>query len=128
MSDRPSSGFRASPDELRQTGDTAVETASVIPGELKALVDASRQSAAGLSGLRCGAALDDCTGAWNTLVTGLHTRMSRQGQSLLDAADGYASTDRRISTAFGPDTRTTATTNPTGPTAAQRQNFVLHFG
>ncbi|WP_030055358.1 MULTISPECIES: hypothetical protein [Streptomyces] len=124
MSDQPSSGFRASPDELRQTGGAAAETASGIPGELKALVEASHQSVAGMPGLRCATALGNCTGAWNTLLTDLHTTMSRQGQGLVDAANGYGSTDRQISTAFGPDTRTAGT----GPTAAQQQNFVLHFG
>ncbi|MFH9354309.1 hypothetical protein [Kitasatospora sp. NPDC017646] len=126
MSDHPEAGggFRADPDELQRTGGTAVETAGRIPGELKALLDVSDQSAAGLAGLRCGIALGTCTSVWNTLLTDLHTTMDRQGRGLIDAGLGYASTDQRISTAFGPDTRTV----PAGPTARQKQDFVLHFG
>ncbi|MFI9361023.1 hypothetical protein ACIG5E_08170 [Kitasatospora sp. NPDC053057] len=77
----------------------------------------------GLSELQCGTALGACTGAWNTLLNDLHATMRGQGQGLIDAGLGYDSADQRISTAFGPDTRTT-----TGPTAQQKQNFVLHFG
>ena len=126
MSDHPQNGagFRADPHELRRTGGTAVETAGRIPGELKALLEVSHQSAAGLAGLRCGTALGTCTDVWNTLLTDLHTPLGRQGQGLIDAGLGYGSTDQRISTAFGPDTRTV----PAGPTTQQKQNFVLHFG
>ncbi|MFB7906173.1 WXG100 family type VII secretion target [Kitasatospora sp. NPDC056076] len=126
MSDHPENGggFRANPDELQQTGGTAVETAEQIPGELKALLEASNQSASGLAGLRCGTALGTCANAWNTLLTDLHATMGRQGRGLIDAGLGYGSTDQQISTAFGPDTRTV----PVGPTARQKHNFVLHFG
>ncbi|WBP87234.1 hypothetical protein [Kitasatospora cathayae] len=126
MSDHPENGggFGANPDELRQTGGTAVETAGRIPGELNALLDVSNQSAAGLAGLRCGIALGTCTNVWNALLTDLHTTLGRQGRGLIDAGLGYGSTDRRIGAAFGPDTRTV----PAGPTAQQAQNFVLHFG
>ncbi|SOB82315.1 hypothetical protein [Streptomyces sp. 1331.2] len=124
MSDHPENGggFQVAPNELQQTASTAIETAGELPGDLKALAETTHQSTAGLTGLRCGAALDACTGAWHTLLTDLHTTLARQGQGLVDSGLGYASADQRIDSAFGPDTRTDA------PTAQQQQNFVLHFG
>ncbi|MFF2074476.1 hypothetical protein ACFVXG_06920 [Kitasatospora sp. NPDC058162] len=117
MSDHPENGggFRTDADLLHQAAGTAGETAAPIPDQTAALLDSSQQAVAGLRGLRSGTALDDCTGAWHTLLNDLHATLSRHGRHLDTAAHRYRGTDQRTATRFG-------------PTAAQRQNFVRHFG
>ncbi|MFE3880201.1 hypothetical protein ACFXPX_38130 [Kitasatospora sp. NPDC059146] len=108
-------GFQLDAGLLRQAAGRAVETAAPIPGQTEVVLDSTRQAVAGLSGLRCAAALDGCTGAWHSLLNDLHARMSRHGRHLETAALGYRDTDHRAATGFD-------------PTAAQRHNFVQHFG
>ncbi|MFD5462781.1 type VII secretion target [Kitasatospora sp. NPDC127059] len=113
MSEHP--GFQVDTDLLHQAAGKAGETAAPIPDQTKAVLDSSHRTVAGLRGLRCGTALDACTGAWHQLLNDLHATMSRHGQHLETAARRYGGTDHRTAGGFV-------------PTAAQQQNFVQHFG
>ncbi|MFJ9769919.1 hypothetical protein ACIRVF_01580 [Kitasatospora sp. NPDC101157] len=117
MSDRPANGggFQIDTDLLRQAAGKAGEAAAPIPGQTGALLDASQQAVAGLRGLDCGTALDDCTGAWHLLLNGLHATMDGHGRNLEAAARRYRGADRQSGAGFA-------------PTVAQRRNFVRHFG
>ncbi|MEV7597739.1 type VII secretion target [Kitasatospora sp. NPDC089797] len=112
-------GFRVDPAALHRAAARAGETAAPIPDQARAVLDASRQAAAGLRALRCGGALDDCTDAWHRLLTDLHATIGRHAGRLETAAHHYRDADRFP----GADQRT----GP-APTPEQRRNFVRHFG
>ncbi|MFC9330012.1 hypothetical protein [Kitasatospora sp. NPDC057015] len=95
------SGFRVQPGELDGAGQTAKQTAELIPGETKGVLGSSDKAEGSLKGWATGAELNVCTDSWRALLDALSAEMDRQGENLVKTAKNYRESEEKAAGRIG---------------------------